>query len=137
MAIPAIELAVALLADFFGKEFTELQIREISRLIYDNFFWLDVVEFKIAIDRVKTQHYEKCYGHITPAYIMDVFQHVSAESLNARDNDSFNDYDRIRKEEENQRDFQKAIDQSRNDKIHQSAVSEFKEKILNQKPKTT
>lgn len=133
MAIPAIEVAVALLADFFGREFSEIQIKETARLIYDNWYWFDVVEFKIALDRIKTQHYEKCFGHLSPAYIMDVFQKVAAESLNARDNDSFNDYDRVKKEDENDRSLYQIANQKQEERIHASAVEEFKKKLEQKK----
>lgn len=134
LAIPAIEVAIAMLAEFFGQDFSELQIKETAKLIYDNWYWLDVAEFKVAIDRIKTQHYEKLYGKFSPAYIMEVFQRLSQESIVARETESFGDYDQIKKLDEGERDQEREFKEVQEDKIHQSAIQHFKEHLELNKP---
>lgn len=129
IGVQVVEASLSLLADFFAAQFSDLQLEEMARLIYDNFYWLDVVEFKIAIDRVKIQHYERVFGKLSPGYILDVFQRVSAESMNARENQSYNAHDQFRKRNEMMRVDKNSSEKRIDDGVHQIKLEQFKKQI--------
>lgn len=76
------EFMVLGILEFFGAEWSNVQIRESAELLFSEYYWLHIAELKHLITRIKTQ--TKVYGKFNPAQLMEAFNQYADESLRAR-----------------------------------------------------
>lgn len=130
-----IQLVIVWMCQYFGVVWNDLQIKESSRQLYENYFYFSQYDWRHFMSRVTSGYFGKMFGAFNTSMLMEYAAIHSEEWLSASEGLKKHELDLIGKQEEKVVDFTKMIEdgkQSIRNKFHQENVDKFKESI--QKP---
>lgn len=78
-----IRLMVLDIFSFYGREISEQNLKSTSDLIYRNYYWLRISEFRLFVERMKGGYYTLVHN-LSPAVLMERLKSFSDESLELR-----------------------------------------------------
>ncbi len=125
-----IKLCVSYLVEFTGTNWTDFQIIEASKQLYENYYFWTQFDWKHFISRVISGYYGKIYGALSPAILMEFAALHSEEWMQCSEGLMAHEIDLIKKSEDKIVDFTELITHQKENRIHQSALSDFKNKML-------
>jgi len=79
-----LKLSVLDVFNFYGREISSENIKSISELIYKNYYWLKLSEFKLFIEKMKSGHWQQVHN-LSPAVFMERLKQFSDESHEIRE----------------------------------------------------
>lgn len=78
------EFVVLGLLEFYGCEWSAVQIREAAEILFSEYYWFHIAELKHLIVRIKSGDMGKVFGKFSPAQLMEFFSAYADESFKAR-----------------------------------------------------
>lgn len=78
-----IRLMVLDIFSFYGREISEQNLKSTSDLIYRNYYWLKISEFRLFVERMKAGYYPLVHN-LSPAVLMERIKSFSDDSLELR-----------------------------------------------------
>lgn len=79
-----LQLIILEILDFVGIEWSENQVSECAKLMYEEYYWFTIGELKQISKRIKTGYYGKVFGKFAPIHMMEYFKNYSDEMWEAR-----------------------------------------------------
>lgn len=84
-SIMMLEAVVLMLLEFYGVEWSELQVRETAELWSSEYYWLHIAEIKHFLTKCKTGKYGKVFGKFSASTLMEWLGQYAAESMASRE----------------------------------------------------
>ena len=78
-----IRLMVLDIFSFYGREISEQNLKSTSDLIYRNYYWLKLSEFRLFIERMKGGYFQQMHN-LSPAVFMERLKTFADDSLELR-----------------------------------------------------
>ncbi len=128
-----VKLCILWLCEFFGTTWNDLQIREAAKQLYENYYFWTGADWKLFINRCASGYYGKVFGSFSPAVMMDYAAQYNSEWMELSAGTSLHDSDLIKKTDEKERDYMAEIERRKEERIHRSAVEEFKSAMMKNK----
>lgn len=128
-----IKIAILGIVQFFGTQLTEYQLLELSKVLYQKFWYWRLLDWKIFKERVcgltfgKDQG--KIYGFVNPGHIMEWANNYDADWTGSATMETEHEHDLLKKTDEKERDLMAEIEREKEEKIHAMAVEEFKQSV--------
>lgn len=126
-----IKLCTVYLCQFFGVTWNDVQIMESSKQLYENYYFWTEYDWKHFMSRVVSGYFGKMFGAFNPSMLMEYAAAHGEEWMNVSEGLSVHEMDLIKRSEDKVADFTKMIDSQRENRIHQSALEDFKSKMSN------
>ncbi len=82
--ITAFEFTILELLEYFHIEWSEYQIREVSEVLFGEYYYWSIAELKHFIMKVKAGNYGKIYGKLAPGNVVQYAGEYNSEVLFAR-----------------------------------------------------
>lgn len=124
-----IKLCTVWLCEFFGVSWNDIQVKESSKQLYENYFFWTEYDWKHFMSRVVSGYFGKMFGSFSPAMLMEYAGVHSEEWMKVSENFTKHELDLIGKQEEGVNDFTKMIEDGKQkirDRFHQENVDKFK-----------
>lgn len=123
-----IQLVIVWMCQYFGVSWNDLQVKESSKQLYENYFFWSEYDWRHFMSRVTSGYFGKMFGAFNTSMLMEYAALHCNEWYSASEGLTKHEIDLIGKQEEKVVDFTKMIEKGREDRIHQSALNDFKTK---------
>lgn len=130
-----IKLALIYIADFFGGKFTDMQLVEMSKVMYAKFYYWRLLDWLNFKQKVCGLDYGKVYGQITPGQIIEFANQYNDDWVTSAEIEYSHTHDLIRKDDEKERSLEAVIREKSEAAIHRSAVDSFRERVISENAK--
>lgn len=128
-----IKIAILGIAQFFGSQFSDYQLSEVSKILYSKFFYWRLLDWKNFKERVCGLSYGKdngkIFGFVNTGHIMEWANAYDQDWTLSVESESENEHDKLKKIGETERSLAIEVKEKLEEKIHQSAISEFKKRV--------
>ena len=124
-----IKLAIIDIAEFFGGKFSDVQLAEMSKILYNKFYYWRLLDWANFKNNVCGLSYGKVYGQISAGQVIEFANIYDTNWLASAESESGHEHDRIKKETEKERNFEQLVKEKAEARIHESAVEHFKNSV--------
>jgi len=124
-----IKLVIVWMCQFFGVSWNDLQIKESSKQLYENYYYWTEYDWRHFMNRCISGYFGKQYGAFSPQILMEFASIHNQEWMDESEGQSFHEADQIKKLDEKDRDLMKEIETKTEERIHNSAIEEFKKNV--------
>lgn len=118
------------MCEFFGVSWSDLQIQESAKQLYENYYFWTEYDWRHFMNRVISGYYGKVYGAFAPAALMEFALSHNKEWMEVGEYLNEHQQDVLRKTNEIERQSEQKQIAETEDRIHQSAIEAFKKTII-------
>lgn len=131
-----IQVAIVGITQFFGSHLTDYQLLEVSKILYQKFWYWRLLDWKNFKERVCGLSYGKdhgkVYSFVNTAHILEWANAYDADWTGSAESETQHDHDQLKKVSEQERSLSIEIEAGKEADFHNKQVQDFKEKTLKQ-----
>lgn len=125
---------------FFGSQLTDYQLLEVSKILYQKFWYWRLLDWKNFKERVCGLSYGKdhgkVYSFVNTAHILEWANAYDVDWSLSAESESVHQHDQLKKVSEQERSIAIEIEAGKEADFHNKQVQDFKEKTLKEYSQT-